>query len=267
MNQLGNFCLNQIHVFILMIFLMFSFSKITQAAGNDYYEIRIYKLNSKAQEDRIDKYLKDAYIPALHRAGISKVGVFKPIESDTVAGEIIVVWIPFKSLQQFEELPKMLDKDVKYQSDGKDYIDAVYNNTPYTRIEKILLKSFNEMPQFVVPQHKTSASERIYELRSYQGPTEKMFQTKVEMFNQGGEVKIFKSLNFNPVFFAEVIAGSTMPNLMYLTTFSDMKSHDEHWNSFRNHPDWKVLSGMEKYKNTVSKAVVWLLHPTNYSEI
>ncbi len=114
MNQSGNFCLNQIHVFILMIFLMFSFSKITQAAGNDYYEIRIYKLNSKAQEDRIDKYLKDAYIPALHRAGISKVGVFKPIESDTVAGEIIVVWVPFKSLQQFEELPKMLDKDVKY---------------------------------------------------------------------------------------------------------------------------------------------------------
>jgi hypothetical protein len=267
MKNTFKFSFNYLQVLTLLVFLLFSFTIKTMAADRDYYEIRIYKINSKAQEDRVDKFLKDAYIPALNRAGISKVGVLKPVETDTLSGKMIVVWIPFKSLQQFAELPALLDKDAKFLSDGKDYIDAAYNDVPYVRMEKILLKSFIEMPQFAVPSHKTSPSERIYELRSYQGPTEKMFQKKVEMFNQGGEVKIFKSLNFNAVFFAEVIAGSTMPNLMYLTTFSDMKSHDEHWLSFRNHPDWKVLSGMEKYKNTVSKSVVWLMHPTSYSQI
>jgi hypothetical protein len=265
MNQFSRF--NHLQVFTLMIFLMLSFSKKSEAADRDFYQIKIYRLNSQAQEARIDKFLKEAYIPALNRAGINKVGVFKPVEGDTVAGKIVVVWIPLKSLQQVEELPQILDKDAKYQSDGKDYIEAAYNNVPYGRIESILLKAFSEMPQFEVPKHKTPASQRIYELRSYQGPTEKLFQRKVEMFNAGGEVKIFKSLNFNAVFFAEVISGSTMPNLMYLTTFSDMKAHDEHWNSFRNHPDWKTLSGVEKYKNTVSKSVIWLLHPTDYSEI
>ena len=267
MKNISDYSITHLKVLTILVFLLLSFTMKTNAAARDYYEIRYYKISSKAQEDRVDNFLKNAYIPALHRAGIRKVGVFKPVETDTLSGKLIVVWIPFKSLKEFENLTGKLDKDAKFQSDGKDYIDAAYNNVPYVRIEKVLLKSFSEMPQFGIPPHKTSTSERIYELRSYQGPTEKMFQKKVEMFNEGGEVKLFKTLNFNAVFYAEVIAGSTMPNLMYMTTFSDMKSHDEHWNSFRIHPDWKVLSGMEKYKNTVSKAVVLLLHPTDYSEI
>jgi len=258
---------NHFTVLTILVFLLLSFTMKTTAATRDFYEIRFYKINSKAQEDRIDNFLKNAYIPALHRAGIKKVGVFKPIETDTLSGKLIVVWTPFSSLQEFENLTGKLDKDVKFQSDGKDYIDATNNNVPYVRIEKVLLKSFSEMPNFAVPPHKTSPSERIYELRSYQLPTEKSYQTKVEMFNEGGEVKLFKTLEFNAVFYGEVMAGSTMPNLMYMTTFSDMKSHDEHWKSFQNHPDWKVLKGMEKYKDLAVTAVKWLLHPTSYSEI
>ena len=123
------------------------------------------------------------------------------------------------------------------------------------------------MKQMAVPTHSTPPSERIYELRSYEGPTENKYRKKVEMFNEGGEVKLFKELEFQPVFFAEVISGSAMPNLMYLTTFSNMKSHDEHWEAFRNHPDWKTLSAKEEYKGTVSHADIMLLHPTDYSDL
>ncbi len=85
------------------------------------------------------------------------------------------------------------------------------------------------------------------------------------MFNEGIEIQLFKRLEFNAAFYAEVISGSTMPNLMYLTTFKDMSSHDIHWDSFRNHPDWKKLSASPEYKNTVSKSVKILLHPADYS--
>ena len=155
----------------------------------------------------------------------------------------------------------------QYQAAGAQYIESAYDNPPFNRIETILLKAFPDMPRFAVPNHQTPPSERVYELRSYEGPTEKIFQKKVEMFNAGGEIELFKKLEFNAIFYAEVISGSTMPNLMYMTTFSSMKSHDEHWDAFRSHPDWKTLSGMEKYKNTVSKAVKYLLKPTNYSDI
>src|SRR5690606_35679776 len=113
----------------------------------------------------------------------------------------------------------------------------------------------------------TPKKDRIYELRSYEGPTEKYYRKKVEMFNEGGEVDLFDRLDFQALFYAEVLSGNSMPNLMYMTTFSDMKSHDEHWNTFRNHPDWKVMSGLEKYKNTVSGSTIQLLYPADYSDL
>jgi hypothetical protein len=248
------------------LFMLFSFSEYAKAA-QEFYAVKIYRFNNQAQVDRVEKFLKEAYIPAMHRIGISKVGVFKPIEGDTVAGLSVFVWIPLKSLQQYTELPGLLEKDAQYKSNGTDYLEADNKNAPYARMETILLKAFPDMPKFGIPTHTTPPSNRIYELRSYEGPTEKMFGLKVEMFNAGGEIKLFDKLGFNAVFYAEVISGSTMPNLMYMTTFADMKAHDEHWDSFRNHPEWKALSAMEKYKNTVSRSVKYLLHPTDYSDI
>ena len=45
-------------------------------AKQEYFEIKIYHISQKTQENRVDAYLKDAYLPALHRAGILKAGVF-----------------------------------------------------------------------------------------------------------------------------------------------------------------------------------------------
>ena len=80
------------------------------------------------------------------------------------------------------------------------------------------------------------------------------------------EIKLFKSLEFNAVFYAGVISGSTMPNLMYLTTFADMASHDAHWKAFSSNPEWKKLSALDEYKHTVSNSVKMLLYPTDYSD-
>jgi hypothetical protein len=86
------------------------------------------------------------------------------------------------------------------------------------------------------------------------------------MFNEGGEVSLFEKLEFNAVFYAEVISGSRMPNLMYMTSFADMKSREEHWAAFREHPDWKRISSMEEYQDNVSKIDRIMLHHTAYSD-
>jgi hypothetical protein len=117
-----------------------------------------------------------------------------------------------------------------------------------------------------VPSYSTPVTERIYELRSYESATEAKAIKKIEMFNQGGEIDIFTSLKFNAVFYGEVLAGASKPNLMYMTTFTDMKSHDEHWKSFGATNEWKTLSAKEEYKNTVSRITRNLLRPTNYSD-
>ena len=236
-------------------------------SAQDYYQIKVYNITSSDQEMRVDDYLENAYLPALHKAGVRNVGVFKPIESHEAAGKKVFVFIPIKNLDQLNKIDGAILKDKNYLANGKEFINAAWDNPPYQRMESIVLKAFSEMPKYAVPDHSTPPSEQIYELRSYEGPTEAKYRKKVEMFNKGGEVALFQKLEFQPVFFAEVISGSAMPNLMYMTTFSDMKSHDEHWDAFRNHPDWKKMKGMEEYKHTVSHSDKWLMHPTDYSDI
>jgi hypothetical protein len=107
-------------------------------AKQEFYEIKIYRISQKAQEEKIDAYLKDAFLPALHKAGIPKVGVFKPIETDTAFGKLIYVFIPFKTFEQYIKLPEVLGKDKVYAEAGKSFLDAPYNDPPYLRYESIL---------------------------------------------------------------------------------------------------------------------------------
>ena len=251
---------------LLLLFVAVSF-KSSGAAKQQYYEIRIYTISGPAQEKMVDAYLRDAYLPALHRAGIAKAGVFKPVETDTASfGKLIYLFIPFKTIEQYAELPGILEKDKVYAEAGKSFVDAPFDNPPYQRQQSILLKAFLFMPQFAAPSFTTPVTERIYELRSYESATEAKAAKKIEMFNQGGEIALFEKLKFNAVFYGEALAGNQKPNLMYMTTFSDMKSRDEHWKAFGGSPEWKKLSGLAEYNNTVSKNNTHFLHPASYSD-
>ena len=251
----------------LLVLSLMLISVVGMSKGRDIYQIKIYSIENSQQEQRMDAFLKDAYIPAMHRAGIKKVGVFKPVKGDDMEGKQIYVLIPYKSISQYEKLESVLAKDDVYQAAGADYINAAHDNPPYARISSTLLRAFKSMPQFGVPQHSTPPSEQVYELRSYEGATEKLYEKKVEMFTDGGETKIFVDLGFQPVFFGEVISGSTMPNLMYMTTFENKASQDEHWAAFRSAPAWLELKADQQYANTVSRSQKFFLQPTAYSEL
>jgi len=231
-----------------------------------YYEVKIYRIETEAQESIMDAYLKDAYLPALHRAGIPTVGVFKPIETDEDFGKLIYVFIPYNTMEQYEQLSGKLNKDQIYIQAGKEFIDAPYNQPPFVRYESIIAQAFSNMPQFRAPSFTTAKSERIYEYRSYESATEEKATKKIHMFNEGGEMEIFESIGANAAFYAKVILGSQMPRLIYMTTYADMESHDACWAAFRSHPDWKRISSMEEYRNTTSKTAAFLLHPTSYSD-
>jgi hypothetical protein len=253
--------------FILVLLVAVTFRGYAAAPAEQmYYEIKIYRISTQAQAEVTDRYLKDAFIPALHRAGISEVGVFKPVEADTAFGKMIYVFIPYKTADECFRLVTELENDNVYQQAGKEFLDAPYNTPAFNRYESVFLKAFTGMPQFRVPSYTTPMSERIYELRSYESATEAKASKKIEMFNEGGEIGIFEKVGSNAVFYAQVLFGSKKPRLMYMTTYADMKSHDEHWQAFRNSPEWKTLSGKEEYRNTTSKTNPYLLHPTSYSD-
>jgi hypothetical protein len=245
-------------------------------AQRSFYKLEIYQLTTSAQETRLHKYLENALLPALHRIGIPQAGVFDAIGNDTVnakgnnptARRKVYVLIPFKTMSQYLGLPGNLAKDRQYMTDAKDFLEARFDDTTYSRLETVLLEAFPDAPKVRKPgPFSTPANERIYELRSYESPTEKYFENKVRMFNEGGEIPLFERLGFNAVFYGSVLAGAHMPNLMYMTSFENMQSREDHWKAFNNDAFWKRLVADPQYQHNVSHSDIILLHPTDYSDL
>lgn len=255
----------KIYLKALLICMIVSTQAMAQQ-NREYYQLKTYTFANENQQKATDEFLSKAFLPALHRQGIKNIGVFKMIidEKQTVISTYVL--IPFSSLDQFESLETKLLKDKQYFQAGTDYINAKHDNASYQRIESTLMKAFVEMPMMKTPGIKGPRNQRIYELRSYESPTEQLYLNKVDMFNAGGEVALFEKLQFNAVFYAEVLSGAHMPNLVYMTTHENATIRDKNWDAFRNAPEWKALKEMEKYKNNVSKADIWLLQPTEYSD-
>lgn len=251
---------------ILYCLTLIAISTISTAQKRELYQIKTYNLQSEAQLTVTENFLKDAYLPALKKIGIKAVGVFKPKTFAADSIKKIVVVIPFASSKQFLQLDEKLAKDQQYLAVGAPYLKAAHNQAPYVRIESILLQAFTDHPILTLPKVDSPRASRVYELRSYESATEAIYRRKVDMFNAGGEIKLFDRLQFNAVFYGEVLSGGKMPNLMYLTTFANQQSRDEHWKAFVDSPEWKSLIAMDKYKNTISRIDILFLYPTEYSD-
>lgn len=263
--------LNLFALSLLLLWVVNTLPAFSQASKPNLYQLKIFHLKDKGQEERLDKYLQNAYLPALHRAGISKVGVFKPTENTDAntpapTEPLVYVFVPFSSADQMLKLDEKLAKDKQYTAAGKEYIDAAHDNPLYNRYETVLLEAFAGMPGVKSPNLKAAPQDRVYELRSYEAATDKLHLNKVAMFNNG-EIDIFDRLGFNPVFYGRVLAGSKMPNLMYMTTFESKEERDKHWKAFGEDPAWKKLSAMPEYANNFLRADIHLLRPTDYSDL
>lgn len=237
------------------------------APPRNYFELIVYHTGTEQQMALLDSFLQQSLLPALHKTGISKIGVFKPLANDTATDKKVYVLVPYKSWQQYEGLSAQLAKDKAFETSAKGYANTPYDKPAYTRYETMLLKAFEDMPGIGASALTGPKSDRVYELRSYESSSEKLFRNKVDMFNKGGEVKLFDRLGFNAVFYGEVLFGSRMPNLMYMTSFKDKASRDEHWKTFGSDPTWKELSAKPEYQHNVSKNDIVFLRATNYSDL
>jgi len=250
---------------LIVLFCLLGIAQAT-AQTQEYYQLKTYSFDTEGQEKTTDDFLKNAFMPALKEFDIQNIGVFKPRPTDSITPRKTYVLIPFTSLVQFRLLDDALDSNTTYQENGKTYLQASHDNPPYQRIESSLMKAFIEMPKMEASKLDGPRRDRIYELRSYEAATEELYKKKVDMFNAGGEIKLFDKLGFNAVFYAEVISGPTMPNLMYMTTHANQEAKDANWKAFVDSPEWAKLKEMPKYQNTVSKIVKLFLYPTEYSD-
>jgi len=239
-------------------------SVAADAPPQEYYELRVYRVEDADRHQIVSGYLEHALLPALGRIGIDRVGVFTRM--DDPEDHAIYMLIPFKSLDDFTSLNAALEGDEGYQSAAAEYFSLPQKTPPYTRIESKFMKAFAGIPVIEEPSQTAARTPRLFELRTYESHNEQMARRKVEMFNEG-EIQVMRDVGLAPVFYGETLIGADVPNLTYMLSAGDMPSHQEHWAAFRVHPGWKKMQAMERYKGTVSNINKWMLIPTAYSQL
>lgn len=229
----------------------------------EWYELRTYIFANDAQRQLTGAYLEQACLPALNRAGIENIGVFSEWQPQAT-GKMFLL-IPFRSIESFSAINGKLAHDEAYIHAGEAYLSPDPAHPAYERIESSLLKAFVQMPRIELPEKKP----RLFELRCYESPGEAAGQKKIEMFNDAGEITIFKKIGARPVFFGETIIGLRRPNLTYMLCFDDMAAHDARWKAFGSDPEWKKISARPEYSDArlISKITRTFLEPAVYSQI
>ena len=238
---------------------------MSQTITNQYYEIIEYQGIAPDRLSELDAFLEKALIPSLNRMGIENVGALS-LEAPVDGKTSLYLLIPLSGAGQVAVVLDALGKDQAFLENGKSYLETDIKKPVYTRMRSELLVAFNCFPKLAVPKQKSENKDRIFELRVYESPTERMGVMKVDMFNSG-EVPIFLDCGIQPVFFGQAIIGDRMPNLTYMTVYDNAAQRDACWKKFQSHPDWSKLKVVEKYAGAVSKIHKINLLPRTYSQL
>lgn len=243
------------YFFLLLILLNF-----LTYGQKEYYELRKYELPFNASEASLHKYFSEALIPALNRFGVENIGVFEALGKPTP--KVIYLFIPYKNMTMYVQIFEALKKDKTYLNARATYDAVLPNKKVYNRFTTSFLIAFDGLPKLIKPKEAT----QLFELRTYEGYSEDAVRRKVDMFNKE-EFSIFDATGLNSVFFGEQISGPLMPALTYMLAFESMEERNINWEKFSKNSEWKRVSILKEYSNTVSDIKRVFLKPLEYSQL
>jgi len=236
------------------------------ATTREYYQIRRYGLQQGPQGKVTQSYFSDALIPALGRMGMGPVGAFQlDIGPETPAFYLL---IPGSSAQALAELDLHLVEDADFMKAADPFWSATGAAPAFERVESWLLSAFPGWPKLTPPPSSATKAKRIFQLRTYESPSNGDHVRKVEMFHHG-EFEIFLRAGFHLVFFGDTLIGSRMPSLTYMVSFADSAELEAKWELFRNDPEWKKLSSSPRYASDqiVTNITNLMLSPLACSQV
>jgi hypothetical protein len=235
------------------------------ADSAQYYELRVYSTKSALQQKLVSDYWQNAAVPAYNRMGIQPLGVFTEAQ-DSPTNRIFVL-IPCDSLDAFAAVPARLAADAAYQAAAAQFMALPASSPAYERIESSLGVAFDSMKKLALPPSSAGKTPWIFELRTYQSPSESKGLNKVRMFNSG-EADLMREVGLAPVFFSRTLVGSQMPNLTYMLSGENREEHAKHWKAFTDSPVWKKLNSDPQFpQDNVSRIISIFLKRTSASQI
>jgi hypothetical protein len=238
-----------------------------RASTPQILELRRYRLRIGPMEARFLEYQKNVLVAALNRADVKPVGAF----SVTVGPDdpSVHLLLPHPNADSVITLATRLAADPEYRAGAAAFRGLPASDPPYIRRESSLMVAFDSVPTVEVPTGPFGTPSRIFELRTYESHNEAAGLKKIEMFEKGGEIGIFRRTGLSPVFFGRDVIGSTLPSLTYMLVFADSAARERSWGAFGRDPDWLKLRATAGYADAevLSNITNVLLRPTDYSQI
>lgn len=231
------------------------------ADSKQLLELRHYTFPDVQQQKVMVDFLAQVAIPAWNRLGITPVGVFQMAGNENTD---LYVLLPHPSLESVTTAHTQFLADAKVQQDGAAVLNSPQAKPVYKRIESTLLLIFDQCPKVEVPTKKDT---RLFQLRIYESHNATKAKRKIEMFNKGGEIALFRRTGLNPVFFGESLVGGKMPNLTYMVGFDNADAQKAAWDAFMQHDEWKKMSSDPYFSDTVSNITNLVLKPAKGSQI
>ena len=228
-----------------------------ESKSKEIYEWRIYSLTGDAAV--LDNFYEKAFIPALEKYHV-RVGAFKQFKEEVVKKQYYLFVYP--SIEIYHKVQKNLWDGRLFCKAAQSYFDFTAPNPVYSNYETYLCEAFDRIPKMLTPEKNSN----LYELRIYHSPNEDANRRKVRMFNVE-EIDLFHNKGIQSVCYGDILAGPSMPALMYLTWNKDLASREAAWKAFGSSEEWKTMSKKPEYAYTATKNESIYLTPLAYSQI
>jgi NIPSNAP len=230
-------------------------------------ELRHYAMRNSpdGQMQRTSEFIEKYALPAGKRAGEGTSGVFaNMIGSD---GPYLLLVSSYPSLAAMEEIQAKSSEDKEFTQALAAYYARA--GLGYHRVKVSLLRGIESMPKIEPPPIEAGKAPRVFELRTYESNNSATLARKVQMFEKGGELGIFRRLGIRPVFFGTAIAGDNLPQLTYMVCYDDLGSRDKAWQAFGADPEWQKLRSQPGLADAeiVSNITNTILRPLPFSPV
>jgi len=251
--------------FLLMSILFFSGctsekKEVVDSPKKQIYEWRIYTLTGDGTA--LDEFFKSTLLPAYNQRNIT-VGAFSlytPQGQEPSEKEQRYLLFVYPDLKTYTEVRRSIWNDKNFMDAARPFFETTAPNPVYSEYETYLCEAFDKIPAMRMPDKNRT----LFEFRCYHSPNEEANLRKIKMFNVA-EIDLFDKVGIHSVCYGEILSGTHMPALIYLTWHQDEAARNAAWDAFGKHPDWDRLKNDPEYKNTATNNIIKLLSPLPYS--
>ena len=230
----------------------------------EFIELRQYRVKNDDKKKLLVEILDTAFIPALKTQGVGPVGVFVSHPSEEHFKDAVFVLIPHATAESFMNLTPKLLANKKFREAAAPAFLTTSKDPVYETYQSTLMFGFQKCPKVEAPD---LGKDRLFQLRYYRSFNLDRNTWKVHMFDEGGELPLFRECAMHPIFFGETIFGDRMPNLTYMLGFENNESRESAWKKFVGRPEWQKMKADPLYKDTATEITNIVLSPSDGSEI